>query len=132
MNENVIIINKPNDNSIPDKILGLPDKQAKMYFKKLSEGRQVVRIELDAGFDWTESVKPHLPNCPDWCPATHFGYLESGEMGIKMTDGTETVIKAGDTYLVPPGHLPIINKKSVMIEFSQDTTYTNKDFIENK
>ena len=26
----------------------------------------------------------------------------------------------------------IINKKSVMIEFSQDTTYTNKDFIENK
>ena len=100
-----------------------------MYITKLSEGRQLVRIELQAGFNWVDSVKPCLPGNPDWCPATHFGYLESGKMGIKMKDGTTKTINAGESYLVPPNHLPIIEEDTVMIEFSQDTTYTNKDFI---
>ena len=116
----------------PDKVLGDVGSQAKMYISKLPEGRQVCRIEIDAGFDWKKNVKPILPGCPDWCPATHFGYLESGEMGILMKDGTKKTIKAGETYLVPPGHLPVMEKSAVMIEFSQDTTYTNKEFIEKQ
>merc|ERR1711998_529696 len=68
---------------------------------------------------------PMLPkdadgNCPQWCPATHFGYLESGEMGLELKDGTKQVVKAGESYLVGPGHRPIMNKAAVMIEFSQD------------
>ena len=63
-------------------------------------------------------------NCPQWCPATHFGYLESGEMGIELKDGTKKVIKAGESYLVPPGHRPIMDKAAVMVEFSQDPTWT--------
>lgn len=64
-----------------------------------------------------------MPGCPDWCPATHFGYLESGSMKVKMQDGSETTVNAGDTYHIGPGHLPFINgdKAAVMIEFSQDT-----------
>lgn len=115
--------------SKPDKVLGPEGKQAKMYIKKYDGGRQAVRLEIDKGFDWRESIKPHLPGCPDWCPATHFGYLESGLMKVEMQDGSIMTINAGETYFVPPGHIPILEEKSVMIEFSQDTTYTNKNFV---
>lgn len=119
-------------NSKPDKVLGSEGKQAKMFINKFDEGRQTTRIEIDAGFSWRESIKPHLPGCPDWCPATHFGYLESGMMKVEMKDGTTQVIKAGDTYFVKPDHIPIIEEKTVMIEFSQDTTYTNKKFLDSE
>ena len=49
-----------------------------------------------------------------------------------MKDGTVKTIKAGDTYFVPPEHIPIIEEKTVMIEFSQDTTYTSKKFLDKK
>jgi len=116
-------------NTNPDKVIGPEGQQAKMFITKYEGGRQANRIVIDAGFDWTKSIKPHLPGCPDWCPATHFGYLESGIMKVQMKDGNIMTIKAGETYFVPPGHLPIIEEKTVMIEFSQDTTYTNKNFI---
>ena len=35
--------------------------------------------------------------------------------------------QAGETYLVPPGHIPVMNEDAVMIEFTQDTTYTNAE-----
>ena len=100
---------------VPDKILGPEECQAKIYIDKFEEGRQTSRIEIDAGFNWKESIRPHLPGCPDWCPATHFGYLESGLMKIQMKDGSIRKIKAGETYFVPPEHLPIIEEKTIMI-----------------
>jgi hypothetical protein len=108
----------------PSKVMGEANHEAKMWVKK-EEGRQMMRIKIKAGFDWVKTVKPILPGCPDWCPATHFGYLESGEMGVKTKDGGEYTIKAGQSYLIPPGHLPIVeHEPAVMVEFSQDTTYT--------
>ena len=116
--------------NIPDKVMGPEGKQAKMYITKFEGGRQANRIEIDGGFDWKKTVRPNLPGCPEWCPATHFGYLESGVMKVEMKDGTVKTISAGETYFVPPDHIPIIEEKTVMIEFSQDTTYTNKEFLE--
>lgn len=118
-----LLVCKPVDES-PDKVLGPDGQQAKLWVSKMPDGRQASRIVIDAGFDWRATVKPMLPGCPDWCPATHFGYLESGRMGIRMKDGTERWVNAGETYFVPPGHLPLVNERTVMIEFSQDTTYT--------
>lgn len=116
----------------PDKILGSEGKQAKIYINKFDEGRQTSRIEIDPGFNWNESIRPHLPNRPEWCPATHFGYLLSGVMKVQMKDGSIKTIKAGETYFIKSEHLPIIEEKTIMIEFSQDTTYTNKQFLESK
>lgn len=116
---------------IPDKIMGDNNCQAKMYLAKLDDGRQISFIQIDKNFNWTKMVKPMLPNNPDWCPATHFGYLESGEMAIQMQDGTTKTIFAGEAYLIPAGHLPIFVKDCLMIEFSHDTTYTNKQFLNN-
>ena len=49
----------------PDKVMGPEGKQAKMYISKFEGSRQASRIEIDAGFDWKSSIKPHLPGCPD-------------------------------------------------------------------
>jgi len=117
--------------SPPDKTVGPAGKQARMWIRNV-DGHQVSRLEADAGFDWAASVKPLLPDHQDWCPITHFGYLESGEMRVRMQDGTEQTVEADETYFVSPGHLPIFEQDTVMIEFSQDTTYTNDDFAEPK
>jgi len=110
--------------------LGEPTKAfggAKMWITK-GEGKQMMRINIPSGFNWLEVAAPMLPkdadgNCPQWCPATHFGYLESGEMGIEFKDGTKKTIKAGESYLVGPGHRPVMEKAAVMVEFSQDPTW---------
>ena len=102
-----------------------------MYITKLNtnDNKQISRLEIDKGFDWNENIKPILPGCPNSCPATHFGYLLEGEMEITMDNGEKHTILQGDSYLVQPGHLPIFRKKTIMIEFFQDSTYTNKEFI---
>ena len=49
--------------------------------------------------------------------------------GDKFKDDPDNIkiIKAGETYLVPPGHIPVMNEDAVMVEFTQDTTYTNAE-----
>ena len=127
----IVCYTRGTQSSAPAKTVGPEGKQLRMWIRQV-DGHQVARIEADAGFDWTASVKPLLPGHPDWCPSTDFGYLESGEMRVRMQDGTEQTICAGETYFVPPGHLPVIEQDTVMIEFSQDTTYTNETFDSNR
>eukprot|EP00392_Amoebophrya_sp_AT5.2_P015025 g15215.t1 len=114
--------------------MGPAGKQAKVWVTKLDGGRQSMRLELDPGFDWREAVAPKLPGCPQWCPATRFGVLQSGCLKIQMEDGSEFVINAGDTYFVPPGHLPLVegSEKAIMIEFSHETTIPTDKFIKKE
>ena len=79
----IVCYTRGTQSSAPDKTVGQEGKQLRMWIRQV-DGHQVARIEADAGFDWTASVKPLLPGHPDWCPSTHFGYLESGEMRVRM------------------------------------------------
>ena len=65
-----------------------------------------MEITLNPGFNWVESVSPLLPGCPKSCPANHFGFLKSGTMKVHYDDGTNATVNAGESYLIPPGHLP--------------------------
>jgi len=56
-------------------------------------------ITIKPGFDWRKSVSPLLPGCPEWCPATHFGFLKSGCMKVKYEDGTEKTVNAGSCWM---------------------------------
>lgn len=51
------------------------------------------------------------------------GYLEKGTMKVKYEDGSDVTINAGESYLIPPGHLPEVigDIPCVMVEFSQST-----------
>jgi len=125
----VIVIQKPTSYTKPTKVLG-DNPCAKMYIYELPDGKKTTRIEIEKGFSWSTHIKPILPGKPDLCPATHFGYLECGRMDITTKDNSVHQINAGDTYLVLPEHIPEFVEDTVMIEFSQDSTYTNKDFLE--
>ena len=35
------------------------------------------------------------------------------------------LLQAGEAYFIPPGHLPVMEKDAVMVEFSQDPTCTD-------
>lgn len=54
-------------------------------------GHTSMCIVLKPGFDWRKSVSPLLPGCPQWCPATHFGFLKSGCMKVKVRSGGDRV-----------------------------------------
>nr|ART39807.1 J15 [uncultured bacterium] len=66
------------------------------------EGFTVGRLNLEPGWRWSEHIKPIAKT--DSCQLSHVGYLVSGTMGIKLNDGTEQIIGAGESYTIPPGH----------------------------
>ena len=77
-----------------------PDK-TKVEVVRL-EGFTVGRLNLEPGWRWSECIKPIVGT--DSCQLSHVGYLVSGQMGIKLNDGTEQIIGAGASYTIPPGH----------------------------
>jgi len=65
-------------------------------------GHTIGRFTFEPGWRWSECVKPVVGT--DSCQNAHLGYAVSGQLGVRLTDGTETTIKAGDSYTIPPGH----------------------------
>jgi len=58
-------------------------KKATAFMQKLAQGEKLVnRIVIEEGFEWTTGVKPHLPGCPEHCPATHFGFIAAGQVRL--------------------------------------------------
>jgi quercetin dioxygenase-like cupin family protein len=65
-------------------------------------GRTVGRAVFEAGWKWSEHVKPIAGT--DSCQVAHLGYVLSGRMHVVMDDGTEADVGPGDVMSVPPGH----------------------------
>jgi class 3 adenylate cyclase/quercetin dioxygenase-like cupin family protein len=62
----------------------------------------VGRTEFQPGWKWSEQVKPVVGT--DSCQLRHVGVAISGAGKVIMDDGTETIIRAGDVFDIPPGH----------------------------
>jgi hypothetical protein len=67
-----------------------------------------------AGLD-TAPIFKGLPD--DRCQCPHWGYVLKGRMRIRYPD-REEVIEAGDAYYLEPGHLPLIEEDTEVLEFS--------------
>ena len=65
-------------------------------------GREIGRAVYAPGWRWTEHVRPIAGT--DLCEVEHIGLVVSGAAGVKMADGTEAVLKAGDFFAIGPGH----------------------------
>jgi hypothetical protein len=65
-------------------------------------GAEIGRLVLEPGWRWSNDVKPIAGT--DSCEAPHFQYHVSGELAIRMDDGTELVAKPGDITSLPSGH----------------------------
>ena len=105
--------------------MGGGDTGAAKMWLFTSQGKKMSRIAIEKGFDWKKTVSPILPGCPEWCPATHFGYLESGEMGIQMKDGSTKV--SHSPPLVPRRTSPPCHRPSVLTVQAARSTYPPPD-----
>ena len=83
----------------PDETLSFPKGSA----STVRVGDLVVgRLEQQPGWRWSEQVKPIAGT--ESCQFHHIGVGISGAAMIRMDDGTEVLIKAGDVFDIPPGH----------------------------
>jgi quercetin dioxygenase-like cupin family protein len=60
------------------------------------------RASYEPGWRWSEHVGAALGQAS--CQVEHVGLVLSGQAAVRMDDGTERVMKAGDFFYVPPGH----------------------------
>ena len=86
-------------------------------------GTQVMRATFQPDWKWSECVKPIAGT--ESCQVGHLIYTLSGKMVVKMDDGSELEINAGDVTAIPPGHDAWIvgDEAYVGIDFQGASTY---------
>jgi mannose-6-phosphate isomerase-like protein (cupin superfamily) len=86
-------------------------------------GSQVMRATFQPGWKWSECVKPIAGT--DSCQVAHLIYTISGQMTVRMDDGSEIEIKPGDVTAIPSGHDAWIvgNEAYVGIDFQGASQY---------
>lgn len=60
------------------------------------------RMVMEPGWTWQKNVRPIAGT--DHCMYHHLGYVLTGELGVRMEDGTEAVIGPNEMFEIPPGH----------------------------
>jgi hypothetical protein len=68
----------------------------------LEGGVVMGRARLEPGWKWSNDVKPIAGT--ESCQAMHTSYVLRGKLTIRMDDGTEIKVQAGDAFQVPAGH----------------------------
>lgn len=90
------------------------------------DGYTIGRFNFQPGWRWSECVKPVVKT--EQCQLSHVGYVVSGSLKVRMTDGTEKTLNAGDSYTIPPGHDAWVegSKPFVGIEVMSADVYAKK------
>jgi EutQ-like cupin domain len=81
-------------------------------------GCTIGRAVLNPGWRWSTDVKPLAGTSS--CELAHTAYVISGRMRVRMNDGTEAELAAGDAHYVSPGHDAWIvgDQPCVVIDFT--------------
>lgn len=66
------------------------------------EGHTLARFTLEPGWRWSECIKPVVKT--ELCQVSHVGYVVSGRITVRMQDGRQQTVGAGESYTIPPGH----------------------------
>jgi hypothetical protein len=91
-----------------------------IVLREVEWGDMNVGLEyFPAGTD-TEPVFKGLPD--DRCQCPHWGYVVRGRLRVRYADREET-LSAGDAYYLAPGHLPIFDEDTEVVEFSPQREY---------
>jgi hypothetical protein len=85
--------------------------------------------ELDGYTVGFESFRERVDATPlfkglpdDRCQSPHWGYVLRGRVTFKFADRDE-VYETGDAYYAPPGHTPIVEADTDIVEFSPTEEY---------
>jgi class 3 adenylate cyclase len=83
----------------PDETLRFPKGSA----TNVRVGELVVgRLVQEPGWRWSDQIKPIAGT--ESCQFHHVGVALSGRGMVRMDDGTEMELRAGDVFDIPPGH----------------------------
>lgn len=112
------------------KDLPMIDDDGNGFWTRLVEwGGMIVSNEsFPKGLDATPLFKG-LPE--DMCQSPHWGQILRGRVRIK-TLNDEFVLKAGDVYYLEPGHVPIYEEDTEVLEFSPKNEYQMTIDVVNK
>lgn len=85
-------------------------------------GATMLRGVFEPGWRWSQDIKPLAGT--ESCQVRHLGYMISGSMQIRMDDGHEITINAGDVFDLPPGHDAWVlgDQPCEMVDCSSDAT----------
>jgi len=83
----------------PDEVREFPNGRAEII--SVGDG-EVGRMVFEPGWRWSQDVKPLAGTAS--CEAPHLQYHVSGQLAIRMDDGTEFVAGPGDVTSLPSGH----------------------------
>ncbi len=82
--------------------------------------------EIHVGFETYKEefdIAPLLKGLPDdMCQCPHYGYVLKGRMRVRYAN-REEVVEAGDAYYMEPGHSPIMEAGTAIVEFSPKDEY---------
>jgi len=81
---------------------------------------KALRMEAEPGWTWSDCIKPVVGT--DTCEARHLGVVVQGSMHIRHDDGTEIDIRAGDAYLILPGHVARVTSDESFVAYEFDST----------
>ena len=89
-------------------------------------GVQAMRVTFEPGWRWSECVKPIVGT--DSCQVSHLVHVISGQMVVRMDDGSEAEFGPGDVGSIPPGHDAWIvgNERFVGIDFQGGAVYAKQ------
>ncbi|AGC44653.1 hypothetical protein MYSTI_03341 [Myxococcus stipitatus DSM 14675] len=91
------------------------------------EGDHTVGMAVfEPGWRWSQDVKPIAGT--DSCQAAHSCYVVSGRMVVRMDDGTQQEMGAGDVAIIPPGHDAWVvgNEPCVCVDFEGMGQYAQR------
>jgi hypothetical protein len=78
------------------------------------DGYRIQFIEFRQEADGTPLLKG-LPG--DRCNCPHWGFVQKGRITYRFDDHDE-VFEAGDAFYLPPGHIPIAEAGTELLQFS--------------
>lgn len=115
---------------LTQKSFDMPDEVRRFergYLEVVTVGEHTVaRAHFEPGWRWSEHVKPVAQT--ELCLVEHFGYVVSGRMTIRTSDGTEAEFKTGDIMAIKPGHDAWVvgDTPCVLVDWAGATTYAKR------
>jgi ketosteroid isomerase-like protein len=85
-------------------------------------GLTLMRGTFEPGWRWSSDVAPVAGTTS--CQTRHLGFVISGRMQVRMDDGDEMTVEAGDLFDLPSGHDAWVlgDEPCVVVDYSSDAT----------
>ncbi len=89
-------------------------------------GTIIGRARFEPGWRWSKDMASIAGTAS--CQASHYGYQVTGVLHVKMDNGTEGEVRAGEVYQIPAGHDAWVvgNEPVITVDFTGMPNYAKR------